>query len=141
MYHDLLEEAKEAGIKDIVISLIVKAQDKLLLLENPVKPGDTDGLYVLPSTRLKAQESISQGIQRGLMESTGLDLKDVVAYLGYQDFRTTREYTFVVIALDPYGVGPSDHIAYSWVNIGDAVGYPISDTLRQTLDLFEKLVS
>ncbi|MCH9614557.1 MAG: hypothetical protein SP1CHLAM54_14820 [Chlamydiia bacterium] len=141
MYQNLIKEAHEAGIKNIIVSAIVRHNDNILLLERNVKPGEMSGLYELPSTILKEGESIQQGLQRALIETTGLGLVDVMAYLGHHDTGGDREYYFVVDVDDAFSLTTPNHQGHSFVDIQEAVGYPITKQVRDTLDLFSKLVS
>lgn len=141
MYQNLIKEAREAGIKTINVAAIVRHNDNILLLERHIKPGEMSGLYELPSTILKEGESIQQGLQRALMETTGLGLVDVMAYLGHHDTEKNREYFFVVDVEGAFSLTTQRHQGHSWVDIQEAVGYPITKQVRDTLDLFSKLVS
>ncbi|MBP9841995.1 MAG: NUDIX hydrolase [Simkaniaceae bacterium] len=136
MYSHLKEEAKKAGIQKIRVAAIVRQKNRILLLE---KGGSAE--YEIPTTYVKEGETIQQALQRGLIEEARLDIKDVVAYLGHYDQGKTRDYYFVVLVHNPSSAQAIRHSACAWVDIGEAVGYPISDHLRQTLDLFAKLVS
>lgn len=141
MYQNLIEEAQQAGKKTVQVAAIVRHNDNILLLELGVKPGEMSGAYELPTTQLKKGETIQQALQRALMENAGLGLKDVMAYLGQHDEGETREYFFVVDVNDAFSVETPRHQGYSWVDIQEAVGYPITKQVRDTLDLFSKLVS
>ena len=141
MYSHLKDEAAQSGIEKIRVSAIVRQKNRILLLEKPVKRGGFSGEYELPVTLVKEGETIQQALQRALIEEVRLEIKDVVAYLGHYDEGKVRDYYFVVLVHSPSSAQAIRHIACAWVDIGEAVGYPISNHLRQTLDLFAKLVS
>ena len=136
MYSHLKEEAKEEGIKKIKVGAIIRQKGRILLLKKPI-----GNEYELPAAVVKEDETIQQALQRGLIEEVRLEIKDVVAFLGHYDENKVREYYFVVLAHSPASAQAIRHSACAWVDIGEAAGYPISDHLRQTLDLFAKLVS
>ena len=136
MYSNLKEEAIKSGLEKIQVAVIVRQKNRLLLLE---KGASVE--YELPTAFVKEGETIQQALQRGLIEEVRLELKDVVAYLGHYDQGKVREYYFVVLVHNPSSAQAIRHRACAWVDIGEASGYPISDHLRQTLDLFAKLVS
>ena len=96
--------------------------------------------YEIPLVGLKKGESIPQALQRAIMLNTGMHLSEVVTFLGHFDFRKEqlvyREYVFVVKVSDPYAVEEGEEKGHAWVGGEDAVGYPISNALRETLDLF-----
>lgn len=136
MYSHLKEEAAREGIKKIRVGAIVRQKNRILLLKKPV-----GSEYELPTALVKDKETIQQALQRGLIEEVRLEIKDVVAFLGHYDENRERDYYFVVLAHSPTSAQAIRHSACAWVDIGEAAGYPISDHLRQTLDLFAKLVS
>ncbi len=136
MYSHLKAEAAESGIQKIRVAAIVRQKNRILLLEK-----STNVEYELPAASVKKEETIQQALQRALIEEARLDLRDVVAYLGHHDEGKVREYYFVVLVHNASSAQAIGHSACAWVDIGEASGYPISDHLRQTLDLFAKLVS
>lgn len=137
MYKNLIEEAKKEGIKHIVVETIVqKDSGEILLIEDLQME---KRIYGLPAANLKEGETIPQALQRAITERTAMQLKEVRAYLGHYDERDVRHYHFVTEVNDPYALEENTNIAYAWLKIEDAVGYPITDKLREMLDLYAKL--
>lgn len=136
MYKNLIEEARSEGMEGIAISVIVQnMKGQILLIE------DLNGeksVYELPSTYLKEEETIPQALQRAVTESTAMELKEVMAYLGHYDQEKTRYYHFIAEVKDPYAVEENTKIAYAWLGVQEAVGYPIRDNLREMLDLYAR---
>ena len=134
MYKNLIEEARNEGIDRIVVeALIRKAGKRILLVEDlsAQKP-----VYELPSTSLKEQEILPQAIERAVIEITGMHLKEVAAYLGHYDLEGARHYHFVVEVHDPYAIEENTKFAHAWLEVQEAVGYPIRDDLRGMLDRY-----
>lgn len=135
MYKNLIVDAKKDGIKNLKISAIVRNRGTILLLENFKRS------YELPGTLLKKGETIQQGLQRALMEETGLSLVDVLAYLGHHDEKEMRDFFFVVEVENSLSVNTESHLGYAWVGVCEAVGYPMARPVMETLDLYAKLIS
>lgn len=136
MYQNLITDAKEKGLTELSVNALVRHEDHILLIE------ETRGIYTLPSTLVREDETLQQALQRGLVETTNLMLEEVIAYLGHNDIgKKERHFYFATTVHDPFAVQLRNHVAFAWVDIQEAVGYPISDELRQTLDFFAKLVT
>lgn len=136
MYKNLIEEAHKEGLEKIVIETIIQKDGKVLLIE---VLGVGDSFYEFPNADLKEGESISQAMERAVTEKTAMQLKDVKSYLGHYDKEGIRHYHFVVEVKDPYSLENNSAIAYAWLDVQEAVGYPITDELREMLDLYNKI--
>jgi len=136
MYKNLIEEARKEGFEEIVVETILQKDDGSILLTQDLQV--VNPIYGLPSAELKKGEAISQGLQRGIMENTAMQLKEVKAYLGHYDLDGKRHYHFIAEVLDPYSLEENTNIAYAWLSVEDATGYPITDELREMLDLYAK---
>lgn len=137
MYKNLIEDAKQEGIKEMVVDAIIhKDNGEILLIENL---GDVKPIYGFPSAELKKKETIPQALQRAITEKTAMQLKEVIAYLGHYDKDGVRHFHFVAEVIDPYSLEENTNIAYAWLNTDDAVGYPITDEVRGMLDLYKRL--
>lgn len=136
MYKNLLEEANKEGFNEIVIEVIVKnARGKILLihaLKNLIEN------YQFPSCLLKLNETIPQVLQRVVTEQTSMTLSEVISYLSHRDVEGKRYFTFIVCVDAPSAIEGSTSIASAWVNVEEAYGYPISEDIRETLDLYTR---
>lgn len=129
-----IEEAKKAGMMTIIVSAIVQNERKeILLLEDH---RSLAGHYRLPSAEVREGEGINQAMQRALIEETVMELTEVVSYLGHRDKGKERSYYFVIAVQNPYALEGQARFAYSWVDPQEGVGYPISDELREMIDLY-----
>lgn len=136
MYKNLIEEARKEGLEKIVIEAIIQKDGKVLLIE---VLGVGDSFYQFPNADLKKGESISQALERAVIEKTAMQLKEVKNYLGHYDKEGSRHYHFVVEVKDPYSLEDNTTIAYAWLDVQEAVGYPIADEVREMLDLYNKI--
>ncbi|MCP5503992.1 MAG: NUDIX domain-containing protein [Chlamydiales bacterium] len=135
MYKNLIEEAHKEGLEKIIIETIIQKDGKVLLIE---ALGMGDSFYEFPNADLKEDEGISQALERAVTQKTAMQLKDVKRYLGHYDKEGIRHYHFVVEVKDPYSLEDNATIAYAWLDVQEAVGYPITDELREMLDLYNK---
>lgn len=138
MFGHLLQTAKNDNINEFEVALITLKKEELLLLEGPYL--NQQNFYRLPTGLVLKDESLSQAIQRVLMQEALLAVGQVEHYLAYHDSETERgkkrSFYFVVTPLDPEDLAtPSAH-SFAWAKPEDAVGYPISSDLREMLDLF-----
>ena len=136
MYKNLIEAAREEGIKEVSIdALVCKEDGKVLLVEDlqSVNP-----FYHFPCVRVKNEETIPQAIQRAVTEITAMEIKEVLRYLGHYDVGLRRHLNFVVEVNDPFAVEENKSISFAWLDVQEAVGYPIQDEVREMLDLYSK---
>jgi len=49
-----------------------------------------------------------------------------------------RHLNFVIKVKDPFEVEKNKSISFSWLDVQEAVGYPIRDEVREMLDLYSK---
>ncbi len=138
MYKGLIEDAHKEGIQEIVVAAIIHNEGGQVLLIHDLQ--DVKPLYIFPEAKLKEEESLSQALQRAVTGKTNMGIKEVNGYLGHYDEGRKRYYHFVVEVNDPYAVEENKSIAYAWLDIQEAVGYPIKDAVREILDLYNKTV-
>ncbi len=136
MYKNLIEEAVKDGIKKISVEALVRKDRKVLLIE---ELGKGQVFYGFPAASLREEESIPQALQRAVTINTVMQLKEVTNYLGHYDYDGVRHYHFVVEVNDPYSLEENTKIAYAWLEVQEAVGYPITDEVREMLDLYNKI--
>ena len=96
-------------------------------------------VYHFPTAGVKVDETIQQALQRAVLEETMMEIDDVKAYLGHYDKDNERCYHFITEVKDPYSIEQSTQVAYAWLEAQKAVGYPISDELREMLDVYAKM--
>lgn len=124
-----------------IIQLLVEKGETLLFLNNSINPEKS--FYELPSGSVYPGESQQQALQRILMETVRLSLKNVVKLLTYKDNLKANElirtFYFIIEAHDSEDIMLSKHSGFSWVEPKEVFGYPIKEDLREILDLYLKI--
>ena len=133
--------ANASGIDRFVLGAIVLNQDKDSALV--LKRDDSDfmpNLEELPSGKLAQDESFEDGLKRELTEETGLNVTNIVGYIGYFDYRSnsgrlTRQFNFIVEAdkEEPIVLQDGAHSGFRWCKLDDPSG--LGEVM---IDLFEK---
>ena len=136
MYKNLVETAHEEGFKAVVVEALACKEDGQVLLLEDLQ--GSDRFYHFPYAELKEGETLPQAIQRALIMTAALHIKEVRRFLGHYDREGRRYLNFVVEVSDPYAVEENKGISFAWLDIQEAVGYPIHDETRGMLDLFAK---
>ncbi len=75
-----------------IIQLLVEKGETLLFLKNSINPEKS--FYELPSGSVYPDESQQQALQRILMETVRLSLKNVVKVLPHKDSLDANEWNF-----------------------------------------------
>jgi ADP-ribose pyrophosphatase YjhB (NUDIX family) len=123
-----------------MIKLLIEQGDLLLFLDNAINTERS--FYELPSGSVYPDESQQQALQRILMETVRLSLKNVVKLLIYKDSfiqdRFTRTFYLIIEVHDPEDIFLTGHRGFGWVEPKEAFGYPIKEDLREILDLYLK---
>ncbi len=132
-YTNLVETARAEGMQKILIAALIRNGEQLLLIKR-------DQIYEFPTAELKSGETIQQALQRGIIENTNLRLENVISFLNHFDENGVRQINFIATVLDPFSIQLRDHSAYAWVDLQETYGYPITDHLRETLDVFAKQI-
>ncbi|MCP5505499.1 MAG: hypothetical protein H7A38_01275 [Chlamydiales bacterium] len=135
MPQNLVEMAKKEEMNHIIVEAVIQKEGKILLIE-PLGNGET--FYRFPYAEMLEGETMQQALQKAITLQTAMELKEVKRYLGHYDKKGTRHLHFVVEVKDPYSVEEKTSIAFAWVEARDGVGYPITDELREMLDLYVK---
>lgn len=136
MYKGLIDEAKKDGMEKIHVAAFIRnAADQILLIEKLLQE---KAIYALPMVTVKEGETIQQALERGIMEGTSMEIAEVKAYVGHYDIGKERTYHFLIEVKDPYSLESNTNIAYAWLETQEAVGYPITDQLREMLDVYAK---
>lgn len=133
MFSHLIEDAKNYSIE---LALFVSVKETILLLEKPFFY--SQNYYDLPKGMLKENESIPQALQRILMEETLLEVSEYLYFLGHKDQEKKRTLYFAVSIKDSGAIQAQKYHSYAFVDPKEAVGYPISEILREMIELYLK---
>jgi hypothetical protein len=135
----LIAEAKQEGIKNIQVALIVEKNDKLLLLE-PRNFGICRA-FVFPQINVLPNETLQQSICKASLVSLNLSIKNIKRFLTYKDVKDdTRIFYFIVEVADPEDLLIREHKSFAWVEIKESFGYPIEENTREILDLYQRVL-
>ncbi len=142
LYDELLEKAKKAGIKRLVVGAVIKHRARTLLLRRKAEDF-MGGIYELPSGQVKRQESLHDALTREVKEETNLKLRKIKYYLGHFDYksrsgRKTRQLNFAVDVHSAHQVKLTEHDHYAWVHKSRMNNYPITAPVRKILKVEKK---
>ena len=133
----LLSAAAAAGIDRLVVAAVVRAGDRVLLLER--RPEDyLGGLFELPGGVVETGETLHQALRREVAEETGLIFATIDCYLGGFDYRSqsgrlTRQFNFQLTAPETPALILSEHARFAWVGRAELAQYPVSPEVRELL--------
>jgi ADP-ribose pyrophosphatase YjhB (NUDIX family) len=134
---EFLLKAKKEGIKTMQVALIVEKNDKILLLE-PRSLGFQKA-YTLVELEVLPEENLQQAIFKASLRNLNLSIKKIKKFLTYKDSnQNTRTFYFVVEVHDPEDLQPKEHQSFAWVEPKESFGYPILETTREILDLYQR---
>ena len=134
----LVSQAAFDGINRLVVGAAIVRQGRVLLLRR--RAGDfMEGIYELPSGVVELGEDLGQALAREVWEETGLQVKEVVAYLGCFDYTSgsgqpTRQFTFEVAVQLQRDIHLSEHDAYVWANRSSLKEIRVTPEVRQVLE-------
>ncbi|MGW5052196.1 NUDIX domain-containing protein [Actinokineospora sp. NPDC004072] len=80
----LTDEAKADGVRQFVVGGVVVDEGSVLLLKRPADDF-MGGIYELPSGKVDLEEALDVALVREVKEETGLDVREIGAYLGCFD--------------------------------------------------------
>lgn len=133
----LLSAAAAAGIDRLVVAAVIRAGNRVLLLER--NPGDyLGGLFELPGGLVEPGETLHQALRREVAEETGLIIATIDRYLGGFDYRSqggrlTRQFNFQLTAPETPAIILSEHARFAWVGKAELAPYPVSPEVRELL--------
>ena len=133
----LLSAAAAAGIDRLVVAAVIRAGDRVLLLER--NPADyLGGLFELPGGVVEPGETLPRALRREVAEETGLIIATIDRYLGGFDYRSqsgrlTRQFNFQLTAPETPAIILSEHARFAWVGVSELAQYPVSPEVQEVL--------
>ena len=142
LFEILTKEAQKDNISRHVVGAVVEKDFEILLLERP-KEDFMGGIYELPGGEVEKGESLDVTLYREINEETGLKIKSINKYLGHFDYtsqsgKITRQFNFVVSVEKPLNIKLQEHVNFVWVNKDSLLQYPVTDSVKQILKVFEE---
>lgn len=121
----LLAKAYQDGIERILVKLVIKNDNKVLILKR-TKTESMPNLYELPGGGLDKGEDVFSAGRRELYEETGLFIQDFLSSPEILDVvtRSSNQKCRVCILdiLPKEGnivLSPKEHIEYKWVSVAE----------------------
>ena len=134
-----LLDAKQEGITNIQIGLIVEKNEKILLLEK--RNLGISQAYTLLELNVLPNETLQQAIFKASLLYLNLSIKLIKRFLTYKDVsEKTRTFYFVVDVNDSEDLQLKEHSSFAWIDVKDSFGYPIQERTREILDLYQKVM-
>lgn len=141
-YQYLIHQAQTERITRYTTGAVISVDNLVLLLRR--KADDfLGGLYEIPGGGVEQNEQLTDAVSREVEEETGLQVKDITAYLGSFDYPSktgiiTRQFNFAVDVQPPIHVQLSEHDAYRWIAESEIERCGASDEVKRILQLFFK---
>ncbi|HEY1097002.1 MAG TPA: NUDIX hydrolase [Alphaproteobacteria bacterium] len=134
----LTKQAEADGIQKYVVGAYIMQDDTLLLLKRAPGEDFLPDLVELPSGGVDPGENLLQGLEREIIEETGLTITSVDRYINFFDYtsgsgKKARQFNFAVTVATPFEIklNPAEHVAYYWV-------VPTADNLDGHFNLSDK---
>ena len=98
------------------------------------------GIYELPSGKVEGGESLDVALLREVEEETGLNVSEILQYIGYFDYeskdgRLTRQFNFVVNVSDFLKIRLTEHDRYALSKREELGRYQVTDSVKSVLDI------
>lgn len=122
---------KDHSRKNCLCALLI-SQGKFLLLK------DAKGFYDVPKKSFIQNENINVAIEKAVMQSCGLAIKEIKGCLFYIDGPDTRYAFFEIEVKDPEELAAFASSSYVWIDPREAFGYPLKDEVKSAFDLLLK---
>ena len=133
---ELIKKACEDEIDRFVVGGVIKKDDTILLLKRPADDF-MGGIYELPSGKVEEGEDLIEALKREVKEETGLEVVDVVKYIGHFDYtsksgKLTRQFNFL-INVDEGEIILSEHEDYVWADKEMLKNINVTESVKKIL--------
>lgn len=138
---DLMNQAANDGVQQLVVGAIVRAGDKVLLLKRP-EDDFMGGIYELPSGKVEGDEKLDAALVREVDEETGLTVTDIAEYLGSFDYtsgsgKKSRQFNFTVSVAKSEPVRLTEHDAHLWTSLDEEP--PVTEAVKEVFRAYGEL--
>lgn len=119
--NDLVAVALREGIERFVVGALIRRAGSFLILHRQADDF-MGGIDELPSGKVESGESLPVALARETKEETGLDVSEILEYIGHFDYtsgsgKKTRQFNFVVeVSPGDVIISPDEHSDYKWVD-------------------------
>jgi 8-oxo-dGTP diphosphatase len=132
-------EATRNGISRIVTGAVIFHQDKVLIVKR-VSNDFLGGIYEIPGGHVDINETIYGCLIREVKEETGLNVNNILGYLGFFDYESknkklTRQFNFVVSVKNVNSVrlNPAEHEDYKWISVKEINNYNLTPPVKKVI--------
>lgn len=134
---ELLLAARRANVERLVVGAAIIQAGRVLLLKRR-QDDFLGGMFEMPGGVVEVGETLNQGLAREIKEETGLNIRKVVAYLGFFEYVSgggllTRQFNFQVSVAAPYAVELTEHDDFVWAEPREMACLAISDDTRDVI--------
>jgi 8-oxo-dGTP diphosphatase len=142
-FTQLADEARGAGVHQLVVGSVIASDGHVLLLRRP----QTDfmgGIYELPSGKVEPGESLDTALRREVKEETGLDVTTINSYLGSFDYtsasgKKSRQYNFATSVSATEPVQLQEHDAHLWAALTQDA--PVTAAVKNVLTRYAQALA
>lgn len=129
----------------LVVSCFIQCEDKFLLLQR-AKKDEQHCLWGIPGGKLRENESPLEGLQREILEETGLSLSsETFLILGTAMSCTPCDgeyglYVYHAFVSDSpkVSINQSEHYAFQWLTLKQFLEFPLLTAQREAYQLVEE---
>ena len=137
----LLDNIEKDNIVRTMVGAIIQRKGLVLLLKR--HPNDTmGGLVELPSGEVDPDEGIVEALKREVLEETGLNIKEIIFFVGSFDYLSnsvkSRQLNFLVTAeAGQVQINEVEHTDYYWLdtNSQDYKSANISNEVKRVIKI------
>jgi len=134
-------QAQQDGVVKLVAGGVIANSDKQVLLLHRKAHDFMPGIYELPSGQIEQDETIEQGLKREVVEETGLEVADILDYLGHFDYtsqsgKKTRQFNFCITTDRISDVQLTEHDNFIWCSLDQLDSCNVTPQTRDVLNRY-----
>ncbi|MEV5544089.1 NUDIX domain-containing protein [Saccharopolyspora shandongensis] len=135
---DLARQASDDAVDQLAVAAVVDHEGRILVLHRADADGTHTGDWGLPAGTVESAEDLISALRRAVAGETGLDIAEIVRYLGEFDYTSrdgqqVRQHTWSVTVRGPAPIRLREHQDYAWITRRDErpVGREVRALIRQ----------
>jgi 8-oxo-dGTP diphosphatase len=119
---ELVTRTHGQGIHDLAAAALIEHGGRFLLVEKPAPDfGTTVSSWVLPTITVRAGETVTAALERGLSQYCGFDTAQIDRYLSHTDHNeddghTVRVFAFAVTVKQPDSICQAGCLGHFWID-------------------------
>jgi 8-oxo-dGTP diphosphatase len=129
---ELVSNAKDDGVQQLVVGAIGREGDKVLLVKRPEADFMGD-IYELPNGKVEAGERIDSALISEVADETGLTVSEIEDYIGSFDYtsgsgKKSRQFNFAVTVESAERITLTEHDTHMWAPLNESL--PVTDAVE-----------